>query len=66
MPIRPRVAGLAVGVVRMVELVDLPVLDAQVTLGTLSRPVSGIGVARATEAVQSLMHESPTDGGMTL
>ena len=61
-------AGFAIVVVitGMVEFIVSPILDAQVTEGAFSRPVSIIGMARATGAVQSLVHESPTDGGVTL
>ena len=60
-----RVTGLTVVVAGMVERVDLPIFGAQVTLGTFSRPVPGDGVARTTGAIQTLMHEGPTDGGVT-
>lgn len=58
-------AGFAVVVAAMIELVGLPILDAEVTVATFSRPVSGDRMARTTRAVQSLVDESPTDGGVT-
>lgn len=65
MAVWSRMAGFAVGVAGMVELVDQPILNAQVTVATLSRPVSIVGVARTAGALQPLMYKGPTDGGVT-